>query len=126
MTTKLPQVMGLVFCEGFDVPTLALRGLLQARRFSKFPSDSPPIVVYRALYSRGLEGTIQLDCVRLETESVIFRHREWVNLPAGTVIHWMKTIERMIFPAPGRYSFKLLFDDIELTERFFEVMRDKS
>jgi hypothetical protein len=32
----------------------------------------------------------------------------------------------MEFAAPGRYLFKLLFDGIELTERFLEIAREDS
>jgi hypothetical protein len=123
MPTKLPQVMGLVFCEEFDPQTFSLRRLFQGRQFSVFPTPPQQFTVYSALYSGDLEGTMQLTCERMETESVIYRFREWRQFPAGVVVHWMHRLKRLRFPAPGRYSFKLLFDDVQLVERYLEVMR---
>ena len=117
--------MGLVFCDAFEAPSRALRGLFQARRYSAFPAMSEPFTVYGALYCSGLEGTIELVCVQLETERTVFRNRTWATLAGGIVIHWMTRVERMVFPAPGRYSFKLMFDGMELTERYLDVAREK-
>ena len=125
MATKIPQVMGLVICEEFDPLTFSLRRLFQARRFSEFPTEPQEFTVYSALYSGGIEGKMELRCVRMETETVVYQYREWRVFPAGIVMHWMHQLKRMRFAAPGRYSFKLLFDDVELVERYLEVMRKK-
>jgi hypothetical protein len=125
MTTKLPQVMGLVFCEEFDPQTFSLRRLFQGRQFSTFPTAPQEFLVYSALYGGSLEGTIELNCERMETETAVYRFREWRVFPGGIVSHWMHRLKRLRFPAPGRYSFKLLFDGTQLVERYLEIMRVK-
>jgi hypothetical protein len=126
MATKIPQVMGLVLCEDFDPHTFSLRRLFQARRFSEFPTPGNDFTVYAALYSGGIEGRMELKCVRMETEEPIYSMRWWRLLPAGVVIQYPLQVRRIQFPAPGRYAFKLGFENTELALRYLEIIRERS
>lgn len=124
MPTKLPQVMGLVFCEEFDPLTFSMRGLFQGRYFSTFPTGPQEFTVYSAVYSGGLEGTMELSCEQMETEKTIFAIQTWRILIPGMVMQYPIRVKRIHFPAPGRYVFRLRFDGAELATRFLEVIRE--
>ena len=125
---RLPQVMGLVFCERFGIDPLrhrvSLEGLFQALRFDRFPTRPQEFTVYAALYGIAVEGTIELEVVRLETEMEIYRYRKWVAFVGGTVHQMEFRVKTLRFPAPGRYGCRLLFEGNLLTERYLDVFRE--
>lgn len=80
---KDPQPMGMVFCDGFDPQSLSLSRLFQGTYFKSFPVIASPFMVYSALYSSGNEGTLQLKCVRLETERNVYSYSTWRDFLLG-------------------------------------------
>jgi hypothetical protein len=128
---KLPQVMGLVFCESLDLGTgpgqASLRRLFQGRGFAAFPGPPTGFVVYAALYGEKQEGKMELVATRLETEEDVYRYTKWQHVPGeGLTLQLFLPLARVVFPAPGRYAFRLLFEDQELTQRHLEVHRKDS
>lgn len=122
---KLPQVMGMVFCEQFDIASYSLRRVFQGRHFATFPARADPFLIYAALYSRGVEGVVQCTCVRMEDEHEVFSFRTWRAFPPGTVVQLFIPVRRIRFASPGRYVFRLFFDGTELTHRYLEVIREE-
>ncbi len=104
---KLPQVMGLVFCERFTINATtheaSLDGLFQALRYRTFPGTPQPFVVYVSLYGSSVEGTIEMRCTRLETETDVFSYRVWRSLPDGYVVQLPIPVRMLRFPAARRY-----------------------
>jgi|SRR5579859_6866689 len=121
---KLPQVMGMVFCEEFDVSSFSLRRLFQGRYYRTFPASAGPFRIYAALYSGGVEGLVQCTCTRMEDEHEVFAYRIWRSLPPGTIVQILIPIRRIRFTTPGRYEFKFLFDGSEIANRYLEVIRE--
>lgn len=120
---KLPRAMGMVFCERLEPQSMSLQKVFQGLYFRTFPAIAMDFVAYTALYSGGIEGKLQLECVRLEDEMDIFRYSMWRELPAGAVVQLMLPVRQIQFPTRGRYMFRLLFDNRELTHRFPDVFR---
>ncbi len=125
---KLPQVMGLVFCRRFAVNTTtheaSLEGLFQAIEFKSFPTQPQRFDVYAALYSGRAEGAVELVGRRLETEKDVYRYRRWFSFTGGYVIQLQIPVRKMVFAAPGRYQFALMFEGAELTKRFLEISQE--
>ncbi len=120
---KLPQVMGLVFCERLNPLTFSLERLFQGRQFRRFPTPPQDFEVYVALYSDNAEGRLELLVRRMETEEDIYHHRQWLRFPGGYVMQLQFAISKIRFAAPGRYQFNLQFEGKELTSRFLEIDR---
>ena len=120
---KLPQVMGMVFCQNFDPRSFSLQGLFQRRDSATFPTPPHQFTIYAALYATEIEGKIELNGQQMRTEREVYRHRQWVHFPRGEVLQLIIPVRMLVFPAPGRYTFRLLFDGHELTQRHLNVCR---
>ena len=125
---KLPEVFGLILCEQFRVDPkthrVSLDGLFTSLRFSLFPSLPIQVTAYAALFDGRGEGEMRLTCTRLETEEEFYYHSKWSSFPThGHTTHYTMTIQRMVFPAPGRYAFTLSFDHKPLTTCFCDLRR---
>ena len=123
---KLPQVMGLVFCERFNPLTFSLERLFQGRQFRIFPTSPQDFDVYAALYSDKSEGRLELVVTRMETEEDVYHHRQWYRFPGSYVMQVQIPVRKIRIAAPGRYQFKLLFEGHELTSRFLEIDRERA
>ena len=125
---KLPDVVGLIFCEQLKVDQkshlVSLDGLFSALRFDVFPSRPIQVTMYAGLFDGRGEGEMRLTCTRLENEEDFFYHSRWCSFSmSGQTIHFTMTIRRLFFPAPGRYAFTLSFDHKPLTTCFIDVRR---
>lgn len=125
---RLPQVFGLTLCNemGIDAATgqMSLLGVFHVLYFPQFPTSAHPFTVYTALYDGVGEGTMELNCTRLETEEDIYRYRRWFAFPGrGYTINYEIKTRKCQFPAPGRYRLTLLFDKQEVTSRYLDVVR---
>lgn len=125
---KLPDVLGLVLCDEFQVDAVARRvslmGLFLSLRFTAFPARCRPFAVYAALFDARGEGEMRLICTRLETEEDLYYNSWWCSFPsAGRTTHLPMRIPGIEFPAPGRYRLTLSFDQKTISTRFFDVVR---
>ncbi len=123
---KLPSVMGLVLCDevGRDPETgkPSIRGVFNAWHSSEFPTATRPFAVYVALYDGVGEGTLELSVMRLETEEVIYVHRQWLVFSQRmTPLIVGIEAKKCRFPAPGRYALDLRFDGRLLTQQYLDV-----
>jgi hypothetical protein len=125
---KLPSVLSLVLCDALDFRTrpgrASIVGVFHARHSRTFPTSAQPFVVYAALYDGIGEGRMELLITRLETETDIHRYRQWFAFPGrGLVANFVITLKKCVFPAPGRYSIVLSFENEELARRYLDVYR---
>lgn len=126
---KVPQVIGLVLCETMEVDLHAGRtsliGIFHALHFPTFPTPPQTLTAYFALYGGEGEGTIELVLQRTETEEDVHRYRKWLTFPGQRMtLNQEIRLTHCVFPAPGRYSLRLRFDDRELSLRFLDIYQD--
>jgi hypothetical protein len=128
LMAKLPKVVGLVVCDRMDVNPqsgqVSLVGILQALRFSVFPSPVRQFTVYAALADGSGEGTIELVVSRVETETDRYRQRRWCTFPDRPMVVNLEFTVRCVFPTPGRYMITLRFDGTILTNRYFDIFTE--
>jgi hypothetical protein len=127
---RLPRVLGLLICEklGRDPQTgkPSLLGVMNSLTCASFPSDGRNLTAYAVLYGGTGEGTIQLGVQRLETESDVYSYSRWFRFPGRqTLVNLEIRINGIVFPVKGRYSFRLRFDDHDLTERYLDVFPER-
>jgi hypothetical protein len=118
-----------MLCERVEVVPgtrgFSLVGLFQVLRFSAFPSPPQRFTVYTILYDGVGEGTIKLSFTQLETERETHRYRKWFQFTGRQQFaHLEMPMTRCVFPAPGRYSLTLSFDDQEIDYRMLDVFEE--
>src|SRR5262245_55796421 len=126
---KLPEAVALNICERVEVIPgtrgISLVGLFQVLRLPSFPSGPQAFTVFAALYDGEGEGIIQLTFMRMEDEGDIYHYRRWIKFAGRqNYAHLELRVTSCIFPAPGRYCLKLLFEGQQVTERFLDVYRE--
>ena len=125
---KLPDVMGLVLCEGVQadaaLPSLSLEHVLVSLQSSVFPPRLIRMSAYVALFDGRGEGEMRVTCTRLETERDIHYYSKWCSFPVpGRITTLEFPMRKLKFPAPGRYAFALSYDRHPLTTSFLDVTR---
>jgi hypothetical protein len=125
---KLPQVIGLYPCERIDLNTqtgqVSLIGVFHSLHFRTLPAARRKFTVYAALYDGMGEGIMDLLITRLETEQDIYYYEKWYAFPGrGVLAHVDMPVTKCGFPAPGRYAFKLRFDQRDVTQRLVDIYR---
>src|SRR5262249_9403981 len=128
--TRTPRAAGLIFCKRMDIDLAAremlLRGIFPALFFPSLPSATFPFTVYTVLQNGEGEGKMTLRGLRLETEQQIYVRERWFVWPQGMGTTQLEIpIERIVFPASGRYLFSLAFDGDDAAERFLDVMWER-
>ena len=121
-----PRALGLILCREFVVNvgegSYTLSGLFHALYFDTWPALSPPIMVYAALTGGSGEGTIEVEVQRVETETFVYRYTNWAAYAdPEVVVPFRAILGQCVFPVPGRYSFILRFDGIELANRAIDI-----
>ena|SRR6266404_161901 len=125
---KLPQVVGLYPCERIDLNMqtgqVSFIGVFHSLHFRTFPSPGTKFTVYAALYDGVGEGRMDLLITRLETERDIYHKRRWYAFPGrGVLTHVDFLVPNLAFSAPGRYRFRLSFEQRELSQRLVNIYR---
>jgi hypothetical protein len=128
---QLPEVVGLVLCEGLDWHSargkVSLSGVFQALGFRHFPTVPQDFTVYVALSGAVGEGALKLVITRLETDEEIYYYERWYSFPADRllVVNIELPVRRCVFESPGRYGFTLYFDGKFVTERSLLIFKVK-
>jgi hypothetical protein len=104
---------------------MSLVGVIQSFTFRQWPSPPQRFTIDAGLYDGVGEGTMEVRITQLETEQDVYRYRKWASFSwRGRWSQLEVTPTRCIFPAPGRYSVTLRFDEEVLDSRVFEVFAD--
>lgn len=121
-----PRVVCLTLCDKIVVAggELSLANLRHEFRLPQFPSLPQPFTVYTALADGSEEGTLQLRVLQLPSEQLIYRYRRWLAFPSEPrILNLEIRVRKCIFPAPGRYTVGLRFEDGILSQRWIDVRR---
>src|SRR5262249_52462419 len=124
---QTPQVIGLVLCDELQVDLaparVSLTGVFHTRRPDAFPSAPQNVTVYTTLSDGAGEGRMRLEIIRLETGETIYTYERWFAFLADRllILNLEIPVRKCIFPAPGRYGVRLLFDQELAAERAFVV-----
>jgi len=123
---KPPQVNGLVLCDRVRVekepPSFNLEGIFLTREFTVFPTPIVTFDVYASFFDGRGEGLLRLLCTQLEGERDIYYYDTWwVFSRHVQTMHLVRSVKKLFFTEPGRYSFTLAFDNIPLTVRYLDV-----
>ncbi len=127
---KAPKPVGLILCKRYHVdPQVAeqsLIGVFHAFWARTFPYRAPEFTVYAALTGGKGEGRMVLEIMRMETEQVVYGYTKWYAcLGDNLIATFERTVRQCLFPAPGRYSVTLKFEDQEVAQRIVDVFKKK-
>lgn len=128
MPGPTPSLNTIIVCDTMikdrDTNKRSLIGIFTAIMTHTFPVVHPQLSVYARVIDAQGNYAIRLELVRLETMEVIGEAPVQVAIPDRLRYHELGfVLNRVIFPAPGQYEFRLYADDAFLGHQAFEVIQ---